>query len=250
MKRLVFTKNRLIGFCICVLMPMAAMALGVLFLVKDVVLNVGVSVVYFLIPSLVAGLLAWCVFSNSKTWKKYVLSGIILVLFLITFFFSSISVGLKQLKRYEGNEAVQQYYSSVSERELMPDLSELGNPAKIEYYNLFSSFLIFSCETDGLICNYNQEDYVLQKARLDTAYKFQTEKTEDGFVPMVEIDGYQFQMLSIDEYNLYYPMEVVLIGYSDDTNEIVYLRFFDIDLDYITSLYDFITEECGWKYIR
>ena len=244
MKRFVFTKRRLIGFLCCALLPVAAMVLGILLLFKDVMLNVGIAVVYFFIPLLTAGLLVWCIFSNGKTWKKYILCSVILVLFLIALFYSCLIVGWTQLKRYEGNEAVQQYSTSESESELMPELSELGNPEKIEYYNLFSAFLIFTYETDGLICTYTQEEYAIQKARLDTTYNFQTEKIA------VEIDGYQFRMLSIDEYDLYYPMNIVLVGYSDDANEIVYIEFYDIDLDYITSLQDFIMNICGWKYIR
>ena len=135
MKQFAFTKGRMIGFICCALLPLTAMVFGILLLVKDVLLNVGIAVVYFLIPLLVAGVLAWCIFSNSKIWKKYILSSLILVLFLITFFFSSPIVGWTQLKRYEGNEAVQQYSTSESESKLMPELSELGNPEKIEYYN-------------------------------------------------------------------------------------------------------------------
>ena len=243
MKRFAFTKDRLTGFICCALLPLAAMFFGILLLVKDVLLNVGIAVVYFLIPLLAVGVLALCIFSNSKSWKKYILCGVILVVFLITFFFASLIVGWTQLERYEGDKAVQQYSSSVSENKLMPKLSELGNPEKIEYYNLFSAFFIFSYETDGLICTYTQEEYAIQKARLDTTYNFQAEKA-------VEIDGYQFRMLSVDEYYLDYPHEVVLIGCSDDTNEIVYLEFYDIDLDYITSLEEFIADECGWKYVR
>lgn len=250
MKRFAFTKGRLIGLICCALLPLVAMFFGILLLVKDVLLNVGIAVVYFLIPLLAVGVLAWCIFSDRKTWKKFVLSGVILVLFLITLFFSYLIVGWTQLKRYEGDEAVQQYSSSESENKLMPELSELGNPEKIEYYKLFSASFIFAHETDGLICTYTQEEYAIQKARLDTTYNFQTEKTANDILPAVEIDGYQFRLLSIDEYDLYYPKEVVLIGYSDDANEIIYLEFYDIDLDYITSLEEFIADECGWKYVR
>lgn len=250
MKRFVFTKSRLIGFFCCVLLPIVTISLGILMLVNDVMLNIGVTIVYFLIPLIAAGLLACCIFSNCKTWKKFVLTGVILVLFLMTFFISSLLVGWTQLKRYEGNKAVQRYSTLESASGLMPDLVELGKPVKIEFYNLKSFAFIFLDETDGLICTYTQEDYELQKAKLDTVYKFQTERTMDGFEPMIEIDGYQFQMLSSKEYDLYYPKNMVLIGCSDDANEIVYLEFHNTDLDYITSLQDFIMNICGWKYIR
>lgn len=253
MKRFAFTKNRLIGFVCSALLPVMAIVLGCLMLVKDVVLNISLAIVYFLIPLIVAGLLGWCIFSNRKAWKKSVLSVVILALFLILFFFSSLLVGWTQVKRYEEKEAAQQYSLLKSESGLMPDLAELGNPAKIEYYNIFSFFFIFSNETDGLICSYTQEDYELQKARLDTAYIFQTETIMDDYSncePTIEIDGYQFRMLSVERYELYYPKNIFLIGYSDDAREIVYIEFYDSDLDYISSLKDFIMDECSWKYIR
>lgn len=248
MKRFVFTKLRLIGFCCCVLLPIAAVSLGILMFSKDVILTVGLAFVFFLIPLIAAGLLSCCIFSNCKAWKKSVLSGVILLLFLIVFFFSLFCVGWTKVKHYEGNEAAQQY--SRLENELMPDLAQLGKPTHIEHYRLFSYVLIFSYQTDSLICRYNQEDYAIQKAKLDTTYIFQTEKTADNFDPIAEIDGYQFRMLSSKEYDLLYPKKVVLVGCSDDAKEIVYLTFCDMDLDYITSLKDFILEECGWKYIR
>ena len=93
-----------------------------------------------------------------------------------------------------------------------------------------------------MICQYAQEEYAIQKARLDSAYTFQEET--------ITIDGYQFKMLSVEKYNLSYPNNIILIGCSDATREIVYLEFYDFDLDIISSLEDFIIDECGWKYIR
>ena len=116
MKRFAFTKSRLIGFGCCVLLPVAAISLGILMLVNDVMLNVGVAIVYFLTPLIASGLLACCIFSNCITWKKSVLSGVILVLYLIIFLFSAPLVGWNQVKRYEETEAVQQY--SLLERQL------------------------------------------------------------------------------------------------------------------------------------
>lgn len=41
-----------------------------------------------------------------------------------------------------------------------------------------------------------------------------------------------------------------LIATNDATREIVYLFFFDDDLDYIEDLDEFIRNDCGWKHIR
>lgn len=253
MKRFAFTKSRLIGLGCCALLPMVAILLGIVMLANDVMLTTGIAIVYFLAPLIAAGLLACCIFSNCITWKKSVLSGVILMLSLLVFLFSVTLVGWTQVKRYEEDDAVQQYSRLESESGLMPVFAQLGQPANVEYYRSFSYAFIFFWEADGLICSYTQEDYEIQKARLDTAYTFQTETITDdhsSYEPVVNIDGYQFRMLSCKEYGLFYPKNIVLIGCSDETNEIVYLEFYDSDLDYITSLEDFIRNECGWKYIR
>ena len=110
--------------------------------------------------------------------------------------------------------------------------------------------------SDYLFCQYTPEEYALQKQQLDQTYRFREENiTIDGyeFQPFVEMDGYHFRVLADDgEYDPYitYPKYMVLIGCSDEAHEIVYLSFFDTDLDYITSLPDFLNGECGWKHIR
>lgn len=222
-------------------------------LAKNVMLDARMAIIYFISPLIVMSLLGLCIFFNCKTWKKIVMSAVILAGFLGLFFPAATLAGWTQVTRYEGNEAAQQYSSATSKNELMPDLSEIGETTNIEYYNAFDYFFIFSSETDYLICQYSQEEYDLQKARLDTAYTFQTKAIVDEYAtcePMAEINGYQFKMLSVDHYELYHPKKVVLIGYSDAAREIVYLNFFGTDLDYISSLKNFILNDCGWKYIR
>ncbi len=253
MKKFTFTKHRLIGLICGALLPAMAIGIGIFLLTRDVILNIGFVNVYFVLPLIATGLLAWCIFFNSKTWKKFVLSGVILVFFSILFLLSSFITGWTQVKRYKGNEAVQQYSSVKSGNEMMPDLSEVGKTTNIEYYSIYSFFYIFSSEADYLICQYIQDEYEIQKTRLDSKYTFQTETITDfdsNCEPMVEIDGYQFKMLSIEDYGLYYPKNIVLIGCSDAACEIVYLEFCDIDFDYISSLKDFMIDECGWKYVR
>ena len=137
----------------------------------------------------------------------------------------------------------------------MPELSAIGRPTDIEYHNVFAVFFIFSSETDYLICRYTPEEYEIRKAALETEYTFQTETITEGTSkcePMADVDGYQFRMLSPEEYNgtILYPKKMILIGYSDNAREIVYVAFEDWDLDYMSSFKDFIVDDCGWKHIR
>ena len=62
------------------------------------------------------------------------------------------------------------------------------------------------------------------------------------------LDGFYFQMMSQKEYKLYYPKTMAFIGISEENNEIAYVFYDDIDLDYIGgSLSDFLIEDCGWE---
>ena len=179
----------------------------------------------------------------------------IIVLFVVSFVLSFVLSGLEQVKHYEGAEAKLQYTAAKGGNTLMPELSEIGQPTDIEYHNVFISMFIFSAETDYLICRYTADEYQICKEELETEYTFQTETIRDSrsqCEPSAEVNGYQFRLLSIEEYKgpIYFPKHLILIGYSDDTREIVYVAFEDVDLDYITSLKEFITDDCGWKYIR
>lgn len=107
---------------------------------------------------------------------------------------------------------------------------------------------LFTCDVNALICAYDEDTYSQQKALLEEKYVFQTDAVKGEAT--AEVDGYYFRMLSKNEYEMNYPKEVVLIATNDETNEIVYMSFYDDDLDYIDSLDEFILEDCGWQYIR
>ena len=161
------------------------------------------------------------------------------------------------------NEDLAQHYASVLEYDdRMPSLDEIGQPLKTEYCNVNTRAFIFCPETDYLICQYTHEEYIRQKSSLDEKYIFQSETMysydyfnetyTDPCEPVAEVDGYQFRVLSTQMGHLHdtdYPWHMNLIGCSDEKQEIVYLSFHDTDVDYHTSLTDFLYEECGWKQV-
>lgn len=182
---------------------------------------------------------------------------LILVVFMISFFVGSVSGSYEMLSCYE-NDDVQEHYAEVEAQfELMPSLTEIGHPDGVEYYDYFSSaFGIFTCDSDVLICRYDDANYAEQKSLLDDRYVFQTEwmtAYEYDCEPAVEIDGYQFRTLSVEEVyekGIYYPKRLIFIATNDTKNELVYIAFYNDDLDYIESLGDFINVDCGWRHIR
>lgn len=254
-KMFAVSTNRIIGFVCCALLPMAMLGVGFYDLVTSVMVTPFFWVAFLLVPLIEIGVLALCMFFNCKIWKKLLLTYAVLVLFSILGLFVSMLAGNVKMQCYEGVEAEQQYAAAKGENTLMPEWADVTGNAGAKYCHVISNAFIFSSETDYLICNYTPEEYAIQKAQLDIQYTFQTEAIIDEneiCEPMTAIDGYQFRMLSVDTYeeSLYYPKQIVLIGCSDDARKIVYLLFEDWDLDYLSSLEQFIIDECGWKYIH
>ena len=251
-----FTKGKLIAFICCSMLPIIVSLFGILCLItKTFVVNFSFAISYFVISIIAICLLACCIFSMRKTVSKVILSMLILILFVIIFTYSSFLLGFVSVDTYKGKEAELEYIAAMKENTLMPALSDLGSCETIEYHDVFAAFYIFSSETDHLICRYSSDEYEIQKAALESKYAFQTKKITERYSewdPSTEIDGYCFRLLSLEEYEdiLEFPKIMILIGYSDAAREIVYIEFENIDLDYITSLKDFINNECGWKYVR
>ena len=212
---------------------------------------------FILIPLIAGWLLERSLFKEEKIIIKTIRSITILCVFSLTFAFSILIAPFDQVKHYEAAEAEQHYISTDRINAYMPKLSQLGNYSEIDYYSIYQSSLIFYWYTDHLICRYTPEDYVIQKVKLDDEFVFQSKpiyhySTDPMWQPSADIDGYHFRILSCENYDdidYYYPKRIVIIGYSDETYEIVYISYDDTDLDYITSLENFIIDNCGWEYI-
>ncbi|MBQ9993541.1 MAG: hypothetical protein IJP17_02400 [Clostridia bacterium] len=246
------TKSRIIAFTILSIIPVAAVVLGVILLTHDFLINRSFVLGFIIIPVCEILLLALVSFSGKRRLVKVISAGLILVLFTLAFLAVNAMGKFEQLSRYE-NEDVKSHYVE-NDNIPMPSLSDIAQPIEMHLYDYFSQFTIFfSCDVDILICKYDEDAYESQKALLDESYVFQSNSMNArGYAcePTAEINGYLFRALSIDEYELNYPKNIVLIATNDDENEIVYMNFCDDDLDYIEVLDEFINDECGWKHIR
>lgn len=164
------------------------------------------------------------------------------------------------LGTYHDDELEVKYSDAQYESHFLPTLSEVGDTEDMTYYLYEEICLIFAWDADVLVCEYSEAEYIEQKAKIEEKYVFEDEvdvsyNDYDPYVcyPYAEIDGFLFRRLENSaedggEY-YYYPKYVYLIGTNDETREIVYIDFYDIDLDYISSLDEFIEGDCGWKYI-
>lgn len=251
-----FTKKRLDAFILSLLLPLLGMGCGVVSLFCDVCINKSFLITFVLFPLVAAALLALCIFSTMRRYHRGVLSVIVLLFFAVLFFGRKVFGCYIQLERYQNEDVAHHYTSVMEENELMPSLEEIGQPIAIEYCDTYTRAFVFCSDADYLICRYDAEEYARQKQQLDETYLFQHETLVSyghPCKPTEEVDGYQFRVLSTQgEYDPHidYPWYMTLIAYSDEAQEIVYLSYCNTDLDYLTSLSDFLYEECGWQHVR
>ncbi len=253
--RFSFTKKRLVAFICCSLLPFIVMCFGVVFLIKGFCFNVSLAVVHFLIPMIATAVFAWLIFDRDTLVSKIILTVIAVVVFIIVFLIGAAACRLEKVWHYENDKATTQYLAA-EKNEQMPSLTELGETIGIDYYKVSSAEYIFSWNTNYLCCRYSPTEYENQKKQLDEKYIFQIKNITDGgssCEPSLELEDYVIRALSTEgEYDesIYWPKKTMFIAFSDKEKEIIYISYEDTDLDYISSLKDFIITDCGWNYIR
>lgn len=250
------TIPRMIVFALLAMIPVAVIAQGIKLISGSMLFSAPLLLACFLLPLVVLFLLFLIVTSDKKLVIRIILIITLLFLSLIIFLAIDTFGKTESLKHWENDEVAQPYAQVTDDSTLMPQLSKIGAPEKIDYYHYYASQLFFSWDTDILICKYSASDYEGRKNAVEAEYVFQSEPMtiyEYTAEPTAEIDGYCFRVLSVNgEYKqeINYPNKLIFIATNDTTHEIVYISFYDFDLDYITSLTDFINTDCGWKHIR
>ncbi len=250
------TIPRMIVFALLAVGPVVVIAEGIKFTSGSILFSIPLLLECFLLPLVVLFLLFLIVTSDQKLFVKILLVYGLFILFLVLIVLVGLLGSSESLKHWKNDEAAQPYAQVTDDSTLMPQLSNIGAPEKIDYYSYHAEHYIFAWDADILICKYNASDYESKKNAIDTEYIFQSEPMtiyEYTAEPTAEIDGYCFRVLSVNgEYKqeIYYPKKMMLIAINDTNHEIVYISFCDYDLDFITSLNDFINTYCGWKHIR
>lgn len=122
--------------------------------------------------------------------------------------------------------------------EVMPSLLEIGEYEEISYLYFKQKQYIFKRESVLLEVVYNQDTYPIEKTKISNDYVFLTEPVISGnyyLLPAYEfqISNYYFQVVYIEEAEYHYPKSISFIAYNDDKQSIVYMYFFDFDLDSI-----------------
>ena len=120
----------------------------------------------------------------------------------------------------------------------MPNLDEIGEYEKAEYYTRKNES-IFPEYSMQLVVKYDQEAFLKEKARLESAYIYldkpqKLDSDRDVYtIPIEEFSfaGFDFKIAVFEDTN--YPKNFGMVGVSDEKCEIAYLWIYDVDLDYI-----------------
>lgn len=247
--------GRILALIAVGILPALTVILGILLLCNGLILHPLNVLTFFLLPGLTFGICFLMIRSRKKLWLKWLVCILALFLFVQATVYLIILGPYREREYWTGNDALAKYQESAA---LFPyAIPDIGQPDALEFQFYFKLFgIFFDTETYTLICHYTEPDYLAQKEHLEQTYRFHTEPLyghENATLPAEhETDGYLFRFLSFDreEYGLEYPKYMTLLGFSDDTHEIVYLYFDDDDLDYISSWDSFLTTDCGWDHIR
>ena len=132
----------------------------------------------------------------------------------------------------------------------LPSVDELGKYTDLNFKFFHKDMLMFESDAYVLKVTYGDEVFDRQKDYINNNYVMQEKVYENRTEREASftLDGFYFRMLSQNEYKLYYPKTIAFIGVSEESNEIAYVFYGDVDLDYIGSSFpDFLIEDCGWE---
>ena len=195
--------------------------------------------------------------SRWRTWLKWL--GCIFVIAVLVFCTLCLLILGPHIRRsyHTGADAFAQCQSDWERHDsFFFEITDWGTPTDVEYQFYDKQVgVFFDTYAYTLICKYTDADYLVQKEHLVETYRFHSEPLsalENTIPAEYETDGSTFHFLSFDveEYRLEYPKYMTILGFNDETREIVYLYFDDDDLDYISSWEQFLTSDCGWNHIR
>lgn len=247
---------KIIFMSIVLLISLALIVAGILAALGGSVLNCPFIIMFFLCPaSLSVGM--FFLLRSRKGLAQKIILGILLVLLtlviLLTFqFFGDYYFDFEDT----GEAAIAAYTAAMEDNPEFLEVTELGHYSAIEYHEVIYLFAIFYAESDVLICQYDEAEYLQQKALLEERFVFRTQPVSTPKYtqqPEVSVGSYHFRLLDKSEaplQRLSFPKDMFFIATNDAACEIVYLSYYDPDIDYIVDMEKHILNDCGWKYVR
>ena len=120
----------------------------------------------------------------------------------------------------------------------MPNLDDIGEYKEVEYF-IRKDVSILPEYSMQLVVKYDEEEFLKEKEKLNTAYTYLEEPQKADFddtvytIPLEEFSaiGFDFKIAKFED--TVYPKNFGMVGISDEMFEIAYLWIYSPDLDYI-----------------
>ena len=145
---------------------------------------------------------------------------------------------------------IEKYNEVIESVDVLPELDELGNYDDLYFKYFHDRMLFWSSDAYTLKVSYDTQNYNKEKDILSQKFVYQIDNLkylDNEKEPQFQYDGFKFNVLDLNEYDLMYPKKLVFVGFSDEKQEIAYVYYYNFDLDVInTSFSEFLKEECGW----
>lgn len=106
---------------------------------------------------------------------------------------------------------------------------------------------LFKQDADTVIFK-TGENFEEAKKSIAENYDFYTDPLKDNEPqPHFEFSGFNFRLQCIEKD---YPKVMLFIGINEQSKEIAYVYFNDVDLDSVSDFKDILNFYCGWQYIE
>ena len=196
----------------------------------------------------------------AKVWR----AALLLVLLFVLFFLYTLMPAT--FYRRTDQDAQTRFEKELSEA--FPDAAflplALGTPKSLVYHSYDDVFLFWISRSGTLLCQYDEADYLNEKAELEARCRFRTELLDTKYPfgeqetkkiePYVTMGDDFFRFLLPEDgtpaYLDSFFKKCLLVVTNDAKHVIGYIFFYDFDMDYVEDLPTFLTECCGWDYIR
>ena len=177
---------------------------------------------------------------------RKIIKNIFIVLLVLVLFFAAflyLLIGTYNWIKTDLTQYEQDIQKIGNASVFMPDLESLGSYTDINYsykVKCYSPLARFYSDGFALFVTYEDAQYQAYKAKVLTDYAFLQEpvkRSQDTYeLPVTEFSykNYHIKIVPDEEYVDFCACKsFLMIGFNDDDSRIVYLYYYDFDIDYI-----------------
>ncbi len=253
------TKKQIIALVFSLLVPVLEILFTLVWILdSDTIPNITLIVLALLVPLLITFFILLVLLSKLKNRSKTIFTVLLLLIFLFSLGIFCIIGQNEYLQVLPPEEIQSNEYFFKTYCDVLPSAEDIKNAEEVNIYFYERYYFIFNNRAAYLVCNYNEKEYIKQKDIIAQSYDLIENNPQTYYSTLYsylagDLGNYHFRLLSFDSYEDYlsYPKRMAYIITNDETKQIIYLSFYDLDLDYIenSDFENFINEYCGWKHI-